>query len=471
MNVLYYAALWLAAFTSQIVPWHRRIHWLPLGGNAAVVTSTAALAGAFYVQLRTAESTWNALPHSAAASQLPVHVLAAFSAGSGGWVALGAFEALCLALFLQAFENTPFHRCVVLCGAALLSALAITSVTAGGPDLYEYVAQSVLGAHAYAPPHQPFSGTFAPLDQWGVPVMRSTYGPLWTLGIGRLLSPAASLTGKILVLRAIGLFSVVLCAVLVGKGSARSVTPCLVLLNPFLYWTFVANAHNDLLAVDFALASSLLIPRSLWLAGLAAIACGLIKLPLLLVSCLPVSPDSGRMPAAKRFAAGIAFALVTIALSWLAAGAPYFDALLWYARYSGDVLMRMRGVGWELLALRAVTTVGGLVVIARAWLGKRSPTSAIWAVPCIASGPFQQYQVWSLPVFLQNRAVAGYLAALPAVMACSAFEFFPATAWEIVVTLAVLLAAFTFANGEGRRSASEEAGSLPQPDRPAVSPL
>jgi hypothetical protein len=444
MNVLYFASLWIAIAASILLLRRpaKLAKAVTRAAPAIVCLSIAAIVALYCAQLILAAEAFAAMPGAGNNANLPIHVLQPFSAGRAGWLAIGAAESLLLAVFFRYFRDRPWERTAAVCGFAALAILSLTGTTIGSPDVYEYVAHSLLGASAYDPPHVAFSGSMSALNSWGVPVMRSTYGPLWTFGTAWLLLPIPSLLGKIVTLRIVGLFSAVLCGELLARSLRTPALRYLVLLNPYVLWVFVANAHNDLLAADLALLSGVLVSRHRLLATIAAVAAGSIKLPLLLVSCLPVEPRGKAESSIARWAPGVAAIVVALGLSWLSAGRPYFGALAWYASYSNEILLRMGRVGELLLSVRIVTALLALVVIVRCWTGKRFPPVLLWSIPCLGSGPFQQYQAWSVPAAAQNGSIATYLIALPTVMAVSTFSFFPRSQLEDFGSIVVLIAAF-----------------------------
>jgi len=129
----------------------------------------------------------------------------------------------------------------------------------------------------------------------------------------------ATLLGKILALRVFGalLMASLLIAMRALGLPRRFLT--VTALNPGLMFQFVANAHNDLIAILIVTLAAAVIRRSPTAGvGLIAVA-GLVKIPFVLLG-LPVL--AVLRPAARtRYVGGVAAIVAVLVVSWLGAEA------------------------------------------------------------------------------------------------------------------------------------------------------
>jgi hypothetical protein len=386
---------------------------LPPVSRGAVACGAAALVAAFWAQLALlAYQTRHDGAHPAWVEHTPLllfHPL--WPLGSTHWLySLGALLLVCvqtagLATLVAALarmppegDSAPAHLAWRLTPfvAAALAALALWSPAVSSDDVFGYVGLGLLGAHPFDRPAHFFSGEYAAVfDAW--PLRPTIYGPLWTAYNAALVSLGGSFTAKVMVLRATGAVLLGVLTLLTARiGRSRALTAAVV-LNPMLWFQYVSNAHNDLLAICLLVGAVALVERSRpMVAMLLVAAAGLIKIPFVILGTVAFARQGARR--AALFAAG---AIVTcLALSALLAGRPYYDAL----RISGG----LDGASQPPLftAAKLAIALGTLGVTAFVVLRDRFPAFGGLLSPAIAPNFYPWYLVWAVPYALATRATA-----------------------------------------------------------------
>ena len=230
------------------------------------------------------------------------------------------------------------------------------------------------------------------------------YGPLW-LGVLHLTAPAPTLAAKVVSLRLLGLASL---GGFIAALAWLRMPPRLIVMaavNPALWLQFVANAHNDMLAVLGVTLGAALVTRAKVLPAVACIvAAGLIKAPYAVLGLLVFS--GLRRPA--NFASMSATLALTALLSLWLGGAPYLAALTRH-------IASRTGPEFVLHALAAL--VAAFVLLA-ALLGFGRLRSGAFLMPALAAALFPWYLAWSIPYALsRQRDLACLLIAFPAAAA------------------------------------------------------
>ncbi|MBV8490579.1 MAG: hypothetical protein JO199_08620 [Candidatus Eremiobacteraeota bacterium] len=315
-------------------------------------------------------------------------------------------EALMLACGgLQSFALIALYRSnvkplLIAAGTAMLAAMSLAAPALASADAYSNAGYSML-ANPYITPVHGFGGAYAFVDRWwGVPMVPSPYGPLWTLLDRVAIGWAPSLLAKMIALR-------VLCAVALGATVAalwRLGMPLRIVaiaaLNPALFLQFVANAHNDVVALLVIALAALAIRRNVWLAALALVAAGLLKVPYALLG-LPVLAAVRNLWRRSTVAGTVLVA--TAALSWWAGGPLYAAALATHARMAPH----------EFVTWRVLAALVAIAVLVAALAGVRRLRTAVWLVPPLgALYPaflYPWYLMWSFPYALARRRVLAYL--------------------------------------------------------------
>jgi hypothetical protein len=178
-----------------------------------------------------------------------------------------------------------------------------------------------------------------------------------------------------------------------------------VLLNPMLWFQFVSNAHNDLVAVCLlAGAIALVVRRYHPLAALLVAAAGLVKFPFMIVGAVVFERLGPRR--ALLYAAGAAG--LCVLLSALFGGRPYLDALLDTGRLTDAATAPLMKYAKVTIAL---STLG---IVAFVVFRRRFPSFGGFVFPAIAPTFYPWYLLWALPYALAARRFAlPTLVALP----------------------------------------------------------
>ena len=125
-----------------------------------------------------------------------------FNANANTWLVqwaqiLAVVESTVLLAMYAVLRDTDCRRrsitVVVALSAIFMTAISLHSVVTS-VDSYLYVAQGLIWPHQYAPPPVRFAGDDAVLNEiWGMPILPSAYGPLWTPLVALAISGAHTL--------------------------------------------------------------------------------------------------------------------------------------------------------------------------------------------------------------------------------------------------------------------------------------
>lgn len=346
-----------------------------------------------------------------------------------------AVSAICLAsaavqsYALLALYRARVPRALVAGGCALLLAISFGAPVLASFDPYGYVHNALLGILAYSPPATPFPGEFHVIDLWFGRPTATLYGPLWLAIVRAVTEWTPTLLGKIFALRA---FNLALYLALLALLRALALPPRFVAaaaLNSGLMFEFVANAHNDIIAVDLLLGAAVMMRRWPLPAFGAIVVAGLVKLPYLVLG-LPVV--SAVRPAWKRYAGCAAAIAAALALSWFGGGVPYLHAL---TRYSLKSHVENE---WHV-----VPVLLAFLAIAAAVAGRRRLIGALWLIPSIGAFGmpivFPWYLAWGFPYALARHRILGFLlVAFPLASALIMPELM--RPWTVLVALPLAVA-------------------------------
>jgi hypothetical protein len=332
--------------------------------------------------------------------------------------ALALFEsAILLAIYFLVRKRDCAQRNVVaiaLGAGALLAAIALRSTTTN-VDLYLYIAHALVWPQQYAPPARIFAGQDTWVSSlWGNPILPSAYGPLWNLLAHLAVAPAHSLAQQALAIRLVGLASIGVCVLCAFRLQMPAVARILFALNPAIYVSYLARAHNDLAGVTLVLAAAVLKKRT-WLAVLLVAAAGTIKLPLLLCGLLVFSDrPTLKARAYPAFAAIVA----CLGASYAFGGADYFRALQTVYRTYDHAPSSL----WQIMHL-AVAGIALAGVAAALWR-RRFLLGAEWSFAGLGQFALPWYLAWCLPYALLGAAGAvPFLVAWPTVDYLMSTEF------------------------------------------------
>ncbi len=275
---------------------------------------------------------------------------------------------------------------VIACSVMVLQAIFAGAMTS--PDAYSYVTYSQMGFASYVPSLNPIGiGHFF---VWCSGFIPAAYGPGFIAYVELLLHFFHSSALAVLALRLAnaGWFLCVIWLVRAARVSQRVVA--LTALNPALLFQYVANAHNDIIAVVLVVAAILLAKRSAGGAAILVIVAALVKLPFALIGTLAfvrIPNRAGRV--------WISFATIgaSIILSYALAGPGYFATLAAYHRF---LFPDADKVGY-------VVSAAAFVALTYALLCRRFNQTLTYAFPALAVLTQPWYFVWSLPYAVCKR--------------------------------------------------------------------
>lgn len=357
-------------------------------------------------------------------------------------VALGALQAALMYALYRALRgrDVPAIERVALAGiGAAMIAIALAAPALAGFDTFAYAGYAKLPqlADAYSPPAMRFGGSFGVVnDVWGVPLVPCYYGPLWVALSELVAGGARSLGSAIFAFRVVEVGAFLWVTLVLAAWRKDAMLVALFALNPAVYGMYVANAHNDLLAVALIVSAVALCRRFPLAAALAVAAAALIKVPFV-AAALYVFAGRGSLRA--RIGWVTVTAAVAAAASWHFGGHAYAADLI--ARLhetsapSGRFyLLTARAIKLGLLAITATALVAALV---RGVMWR----TAGWSFISLGSLTYPWYLIWTLPyAALEGRALVAYLVLLPLVAAAME-PAFPHLGLGQAAMLVMLLAA------------------------------
>ncbi|MBV8370066.1 MAG: hypothetical protein JO036_14230 [Candidatus Eremiobacteraeota bacterium] len=357
-------------------------------------------------------------------------------------VAIGALQALGLLLLYRALRNRPLLRSqfgVLAMPAALMVFFALRAHAVSGFDTYAYAGYAQLAhlADAYTPPATRLPGTFGVVnDVWGLPLVPCYYGPLWVVLSQLVAGHAGSLGTAIFALRLLEVPALIAVVLVLARWKRDAALVALLALNPAVYSLYVANAHNDLLAVALLLAASALARRFPLAAALGVAAAALIKIPF---AAAALYVFAGRGQLLRRVWWIALTAVLALGLSFAFGGKPYFE----------DLVMRVHqttassGLLYVLTArvIKAGLAIVAAVALLTAFLRAAVWRTAGWSFVTLGSLTYPWYLIWPLPyAALERRALAWFLVPLP-LLAAAMEPAFPHLGLGQGVLLAMLIAA------------------------------
>ncbi len=308
----------------------------------------------------------------------------------------------CLLFALARAIGRPSRFLIFVLGFAAVVMLALSlNYRSTGGDVLAYVG-STLEVDPYLPSQEAFQPAFAVINKvWGLPSVPSTYGPLWNAVAKVVASPFTTLRGKILgmqLLQAVALISIVVTLV---RTKASPAVIALVALNPFLWETYVAEGHNDLLAAAFIVAAA----RSTRVASivLLVVAAAATKASFALSGLAALAKLRRRRDRVLGF---FAISILTAAIVALV-GPKYPRAII------HGINLYAHPLPFGDVALRWLTelAVSGFALVAI--YSGRVPWGTGWITIAIGQFPLTNYLCWGLPTALVGNGATIFLVALP----------------------------------------------------------
>lgn len=316
---------------------------------------------------------------------------------------ISILESLLLLGTYLAFENSKTakaDRAVVGFGLAALVAIALHYQNTSG-DVLAYVGFSML-PHPYVTEHIRFGGEYKVInDLWLYPMVRSPYGPLWTLVSGIVASPFHNLESKIRVFQIIEASALGTICVALARSRANPGILAIVALNPFLVQTYLAEGHNDLAATALAFLACL--TTSIPIAVLLIVAAGSIKITLAGLGMVAFVRFTNIRTRIITTTATIIGTLAVIA--W--GGTDYVGAIRAATKLydhplpPGDIVMH------------GVIFATALSVVGYGILRGRLPRGGAWTVIGLGQYPLPNYLCWGLPYAYASATTATFLVLMP----------------------------------------------------------
>jgi hypothetical protein len=332
-------------------------------------------------------------------------------------VLVGALQSAFLFVIYKSLHRNPLDTIVVSAiasGAIVLLLISLLARNISSNDVYAYVGYGKLGlAQAYEPQAHELPTAYGLVGElWGDPMPPCYYGPLWVLIAQTAMSFAGSVVQGVYIWRAIGLASFIAILILLrAKGLSPDII-ALVALNTGFVELFVAEAHNDLLAVALTLAATIAVRKLPLLAAVLIAAAALIKLPFIALGFLAFSSKT-------TLRRGIGYMTVAVVLTVL--GSLAFGG----SHYFADLLLRLNHppprevpiVAWAKFSMRALFAIAlAAVLLAFIWrkyLGNSVSLSFI-GLSMLKSHPW--YLIWAMPyAWLDEKSLVVYLIAFPLV--------------------------------------------------------
>lgn len=357
-------------------------------------------------------------------------------------VALGAVQAAIVYALYRALRDRAvpmMERAALAFVAVMMLAIALAAPAMSGFDAYAYAGYAKLPhlADAYSPPAARLAGSFGVVnDVWGSPLVPSYYGPLW-VALSRVIAGGAQSVGSAIFafrLVEVGAFAGI--AVVLAAWRRDAMVVALFALNPAVYALYVANAHNDLLAVAL-IVSAVALSRRFPLAAAAAVAAAaLIKVPFV-AAALYVFAGRGALRARLGW--------VVVALGLAAAASLLFGG----HAYAADLIARLHETtagGGRISELTARAIKFGLLAVAGTALVAAFVRGVVWRTAgwsfiTLGSLAYPWYLIWALPyAALERGALVAFLVLLPLVAAAME-PAFPHLGLGQAAMLVMLLAA------------------------------
>jgi len=330
-------------------------------------------------------------------------------------IVCGALQSLALLWLFRALAAGESRGYAwIVSGVAAMVLLSVVNAVNTDIDASAYIARAKLATwhDAYRPPPVSFHGNgFDVINvQWGPQLPGNVYGPLWLLVDRIVVRPAHTYASALLSLRLCNVILLLgLLAALRGLGQPRHVV-ALVALNPMLYFYYVVQAHNDLLAIVLVVAGTAIADRRPLLGALVASTAGLVKISFV---ALATFAYAGRRDLrSSLLALGLSGGMVLL-ISATFGGSDYFEAM----RVMGLKQIAARGSTAHLTTIVLHVAVAGIAAGALLWafVRGRFAAPATYSYATISTIVYPWYLGWCIPYAVRaSTFTAGFFISLPA---------------------------------------------------------
>lgn len=327
-----------------------------------------------------------------------------------GIAALSQAGVLCW-LYLVARSMERFPAAPAIACALVMSATSFAFVNPHR-DALAYIAYAkqptFASAYSVPPSYGPPQGFSEVKRAWPV-LPDCSYGPLWLWLVRATAGPLRTLDSCMLVMRCIGLLSLVLLFVAVICLRASPAIGALTIVNPFWYFFYVLEAHNDGMAIMLAVAAlALAVPRP-FLAPVVGGAAALVKAPFVAVAVLAFA---GARSARGRIVPQL---LIFLAVS---IGGSLFGGRAYFAKIFSHGMQTYGGAthsmsSYIFAGIHIALAIVALAAIAFALLRARFYGLLSFSFVALSSLPYPWYLGWGLPYAAQTPFVPAFLVLLP----------------------------------------------------------
>ena len=330
-------------------------------------------------------------------------------------VAAGALQSLALFGFYRVLSacDVPINHWIA---GSVIAMVLLSVVNAANTDIdaSAYIGRAKLAAwhDAYRPPPVSFHGQgFDIINvQWGPQLPANVYGPLWLLIDRLVVRHIPTYAAALLSLRLCNV--AILLGMLAALGALRQPRGIIavIALNPMVYFYYVVQAHNDLLAVALVVAGMAIAQRRPLLGALAASTAGLVK--ILFVALATFAYAGRRDLRFSLLAFGLSAGLVLL-ISALFGGSDYFAAM--YTMGIKQIAARADTAHLTSIVLHVIAA--GIAVVAFLWafVGGRFGAPATYSYAAISTIIYPWYLGWCTPYALRvSTFTAMFFISLPA---------------------------------------------------------
>jgi hypothetical protein len=314
----------------------------------------------------------------------------------------------CLLLLLHLAQcNAADRRLTILsyviCAAMIIEAIIAPAMTSS--DAYYYLAYAKLGFASYSAQPQLLPVHAPPFTDWCIHSLApSAYGPAFIAYLQLVLAVPHAPIAQLLTLRALNaLWFLALLALLRCAGASSDIL-LISALNPVLLFQYIANPHNDIIAVVLTVFGMVTIAFSPIISALAVIGAASVKLSFALIGALVFTRLSS---AWKRLGAAACTFFLAIFCSYLFAGPTYFASFAYYAH----------SLSSHTNFLQYIVAVIAVAASFLALLSNRYGFTGLYALPTLrVQTLFPWYALWSLPYALcEKRLLPPFFILMPIV--------------------------------------------------------
>jgi hypothetical protein len=336
--------------------------------------------------------------------------------------------ACCIALFIvyrTLEERAPQRREWIFfsIACAIMSVSAVAAPSLASTDPYFYAAYGELGFQAYGSRQLQLPCPISQADPECMrPAFPNVYGPLYTTYLEALLRHIKPIFFRIELLRISNAVWVLIFFLLLRALNVESSLIAIATLNSAILMEYIADAHNDVIAIDLILIGALLVRRLPFLTLLLVTGAALIKLPFVLFGAFAFQ----RLAVFTRSAWATATIIASVMLSLLWGGETYIEALSYYNQFHNF---------FSTFEHRAIA-LAALIVMVIGFVGNRFGLAGAYTLPALGGGSaFPWYSLWAIPYLLQTSRsnLAFFFITLPMTSFLMETPFLIPALWCVVI--------------------------------------